>query len=95
VTTIAIRRVLSRGQVTLPKDIRRRATIKPGDIVHIEAIGKGEVRIVALPNVSPRGLRDLYPIEAEIDEARDRPVWDESAAAAALGATMAKGGAIE
>jgi bifunctional DNA-binding transcriptional regulator/antitoxin component of YhaV-PrlF toxin-antitoxin module len=66
--------------VTLPKEIRRKAEIRPGDKIQIQAIGKGEVRITVLPNLSPRELRDLYPIDRDIDEARDRPEWESLAA---------------
>jgi AbrB family looped-hinge helix DNA binding protein len=82
---MAISRVLSRGQVTLPSDVRRKAEIKPGDVVNIEVIGKGEVRFRVLPKLSPRELRELYPIDVEIDEARDRLEWEKAAAEDALG----------
>jgi AbrB family looped-hinge helix DNA binding protein len=82
---MAISRVLSRGQVTLPRDIRRKAGIKPGDVVHIEVIDRGEVRVVVLPNLGPRELRALYPIDSVIDEPADRAMWEDMEAENALG----------
>ncbi|MBI2941205.1 MAG: AbrB/MazE/SpoVT family DNA-binding domain-containing protein [Chloroflexi bacterium] len=77
-------RVLARGQVTLPRDVRRGAQIKPGDILNIEVVGPGRLRFTVLPRLSPRDLRDRYPIERPIDEAADREAWQAFAAVAAL-----------
>lgn len=55
-------RVSSRGRLTLARDVRQRAGIKPGDTVDIAVLGPGWLRLVVLPKLSPRELRDLYPI---------------------------------
>jgi AbrB family looped-hinge helix DNA binding protein len=78
-------KVLARGQVTLPREVRRRAGIKPGDSLYVEVIGPGRVQITALPKLGPRELRDRYPIEMPVDEAADRAAWESAAAADALG----------
>jgi AbrB family looped-hinge helix DNA binding protein len=80
-----ITRVQTRGQVTLPSEARRRAGIKPGDAVRIEAVGPGEIRLRALPSLSPRALRERYPIEGPIDIPRDREAWYDDAARDVLG----------
>lgn len=82
---MALARVLARGQVTLPRQVRRLAGIGPGDTVHIEVLGPGQVRLTALPRLGPRQLRERYPIVAEIKEAADREAWQAIAAADALG----------
>ena len=80
-----VARVLARGQVTLPREVRRKARIKPGDVFNIEVIGPGQLRLTALPGLGPRELRDRYAIEGPIDEVADRAAWQEAAAGDARG----------
>ena len=77
-------RVLARGQVTLPSEVRRQAGIKPGDALDVEVLGPGRLQFVVLPRLTPRELRDRYPIQGPIDEAADRPAWEAEAAAETL-----------
>lgn len=76
---MALGKVQARGQVTLPRDVREQAHIKPGDTLSFRVIGPGEIRVTALPNLGPRELRDLYPIEGPIDEPADREAWQDDA----------------
>ena len=78
-------KVQSRGQVTLPREVRRAARIVCGDVLDIEVLGPGRMMVTALPKRSPRELRERYPIEGPIDEANDRRAWQEGAAAETLG----------
>ena len=78
---MALAKVLARGQVTLPREVRKRAGIKPGDSVNVEVLGPGRVQFTVLPRLSPRELRDRYPIDVPIDEPRDRDAWQSKAAA--------------
>lgn len=78
-------RVQSRGQVTLPIEVRRKAGISAGDTLNIEVIRPGEVRLKALPRLSPRELRERYPIEGPIREAEDRASWRARAAEDVVG----------
>lgn len=73
-------KVLARGQVTLPKEVRERAQIKTGDVLNIEVLGSGRLRVTVLPRLGPRELRDRYPIAVPIDEAADREAWQAAAA---------------
>jgi AbrB family looped-hinge helix DNA binding protein len=73
-------RVQSRGQVTLPKDARRKAGIRPGDTLFVEVLKEGQIRLRALPRLTPRELRDRYPIDVPVDERRDRADWESAAA---------------
>jgi AbrB family looped-hinge helix DNA binding protein len=72
---MAIARVSARGQLTLPRDVRKLAGIKPGDSVDVQVLGRRHVRVVLLPKLTPRELGDRYPIDIEIDEANDREAW--------------------
>ncbi len=82
---MSLARVLARGQVTLPRDVRRQAGIKPGDAIDVQVLGPGLLQFVVLPKLSPRQLRDRYPIEGPVDEASDRQAWEATAAAEILG----------
>jgi AbrB family looped-hinge helix DNA binding protein len=46
--TMGLSKVQSRGQVTIPADVRRAAGLAAGDVVVIEAAGKGKVQLVVL-----------------------------------------------
>ncbi len=46
---MGLSKVQSRGQVTIPADVRRAAGLAPGDVVVIEAAGKGKLHLMALP----------------------------------------------
>ena len=49
-----IAKVLARGQVTLPREVRRKAGIKPGDTVHIRVTGPQtlELTVERLPTLA-------------------------------------------
>lgn len=64
---MAIARVLAQGQVTLPSEIRHEAGIKPGDVLEIEVVGPGQVRLVVLPRLAPSETRDGGHAEAIAD----------------------------
>jgi AbrB family looped-hinge helix DNA binding protein len=82
---MSLARVLARGQVTLPRDVRRQAQIKPGDALDIEVLGPGRLQLVVLPKLTPRQLRDRYPIQGPIEEPADRTAWEAEAAAETTG----------
>lgn len=82
---MALVKVLARGQVTLPRQVRQRAGVGPGDALTIEVLGRGRLKLTRLPRLSPRQLRDRYPITAPIDAAADREAWQAIAAADVLG----------
>lgn len=82
---MSLGKVQSRGQVTLPREVRRAARIECGDVLDIEVLGPGRMIVTVLPRLSPRELRERFPIEGPIDEAADRQAWQENAAAQILG----------
>jgi AbrB family looped-hinge helix DNA binding protein len=78
-------KVLARGQVTLPAQARERADIRPGDTVVVQVVGRGDIRLIALPRLKPRELRELYPITGPVDVDGDREIWQGKAAADVIG----------
>ena len=77
---MALAKVLGRGQITLPREVRRLAGIKPGDSLEVEMVGPGRVQCIVLPGLSPRELRDRYPIDIAVHEKADRQAWQAAAA---------------
>ena len=79
-------KVLPRGQVTLPRAIRRAAGLKPGDQVIFRATGPGRVEMTVLPRLTLAEALERYRIEGPIDDAADREEWQAVAARDVLGA---------
>ena len=64
---MALGRVLARGQVTLPRAIRRAADLQPGDRVTFHVTKQGTVEIRALPRLTLSEALDRYKINEPID----------------------------
>ena len=73
-------RVRGRGQLTLPKQIRRSAGVNQGDVVTLEVTGPGTIELKVLPRMSLAETFDRWRIEGPIDWAKDRAEWEAAAA---------------
>jgi AbrB family looped-hinge helix DNA binding protein len=73
-------KVMTRGQVTIPARIRKRAGIRAGDSVALEVVGPGEVSLRVLPRMSLAEALARYHIETPVNDREDRAVWHERAA---------------
>ena len=82
---VAIGKVQSRGQITLPREVRRAAQIQPGDSVTIQAVGPGTVQVRILSRLTLADLLERYPIEGPVNIAADRAKWEARAAEEVLG----------
>ncbi len=82
---MALGKVLARGQVTLPRDVRRAAQIQPGDAVTFRVTAPGTVEVVALPRLRLAEALERYPIEGPIDDLAERVSWHARAAEDVLG----------
>ena len=56
-------KVQSRGQITLPAEIRKRVGMEPGATVSIGIYGPNEIRIHAIKPMSIEEARAKYPID--------------------------------
>jgi bifunctional DNA-binding transcriptional regulator/antitoxin component of YhaV-PrlF toxin-antitoxin module len=77
---------LARGQVTLPKEIRREAFVEPGDTVMFRVTGPGTVKVKVLPRLTLREALEHYQIEGTVDLEADRAQWQEKAAGEVIAA---------
>jgi len=82
---VALGKVLGRGQITLPRDVRRAAGIQPGDTVNIKAVSPGKIEVEVLTRLTLKDALELFPIEGPIDLAADREKWEAEAAKEVLG----------
>jgi AbrB family looped-hinge helix DNA binding protein len=78
-------RIQTRGQLTLPRQVREQAGVKPGDVVMVRVTPAGVVELRPLPSLTVDELVEMFPIEGPIDEARDRELWEAEAAAEIFG----------
>jgi AbrB family looped-hinge helix DNA binding protein len=72
----AIAKVTSKGQTTIPQEIRALLNVKPGDLLAWEPVGTGEVRV---RRVAPMDLEYLRAVEGTLSEwagAADEAAYD-------------------
>jgi antitoxin PrlF len=60
-----IAKVTSKGQTTIPQEIRALLNVKPGDLLAWEALASGEVRV---RRVEPLDLEYLRAVEGTLSE---------------------------
>ena len=77
--------VQARGQVSLTREVRRAAGIRPGDVAATRVTGPGTVEITALPRLRLADRLERYRIEGPVDEPADRARWQDEAARGGLG----------
>ena len=78
-------KVLTRGQVTLPRAIRQAAGIRPGDVVAFEVTAPGCVEVRALPRLDLAEALERYRIPGAVDDVADRDAWQAKAAEDVIG----------
>ncbi|MDP2787923.1 MAG: type II toxin-antitoxin system PrlF family antitoxin [Pseudomonadota bacterium] len=60
-----IAKITSKGQTTIPQEIRAVLNVKPGDLLAWEALASGEVRV---RRVEPLDLEYLRAVEGTLSE---------------------------
>jgi len=73
-------RVTAKYQVTIPKQVRERVGVKPGEVVSIEAISQGEIRLKRFASVADplkvliggKGARRGVPVESLEEQIESR-----------------------
>jgi bifunctional DNA-binding transcriptional regulator/antitoxin component of YhaV-PrlF toxin-antitoxin module len=64
---MALAKVLARGQITLAREVRRSAGIRPGDLVTCSVSGPGRVELHVLPRLTLAEALERYHIDEPID----------------------------
>jgi bifunctional DNA-binding transcriptional regulator/antitoxin component of YhaV-PrlF toxin-antitoxin module len=77
---VALAKVLSRGQVTLPQNVRQEAQIRPGDTVNVFVVGPGQLKVEVVHRMDPEEFFEAYRIDVPIDLAALRAEWEVDAA---------------
>jgi AbrB family looped-hinge helix DNA binding protein len=73
-------KIMTRGQVTAPRAIRRAVGLRPGDVVSFRTTASDTVELKVLPRLTLAEALERYRIDVPIDERRDREQWQERAA---------------
>jgi AbrB family looped-hinge helix DNA binding protein len=68
---IATARITSKGQVTIPKEIRERLGVEPGDALDFR-IEDGRLDVRAVKRRRLSGFRGLFPVSNALDFAEER-----------------------
>ncbi len=76
----SLAKVLERGQITLPREIRRAAGIKPGDSVLIRATGPTTLEVKVLPQLTLEETFEMFQIDGPIDPDDLKEGWKDAAA---------------
>jgi bifunctional DNA-binding transcriptional regulator/antitoxin component of YhaV-PrlF toxin-antitoxin module len=87
---VDLARVLPRGQLTLPRAIRRATGVKPRDVPTVRVVGPGTIELRTVKQLTLAEALERYCIETPIDEARDRERWEAEAARHVFGTSRAE-----
>ena len=82
---MALAKILSRGQVTLPQDVRQEANIRPGDTVNVYVVGPGQLKVEVVPRLDPTEFFEAYRIDLSVDLDALRREWETEAADQVVG----------
>jgi AbrB family looped-hinge helix DNA binding protein len=83
--SVAVAKVDTGGQISLPAEIQQAVGIEPGDLVSIDVTTEGTVEIRRLSRLTLSEALDRYRIEGPVDDAADREGWQDIAARDVLG----------
>ncbi len=64
---MVLARVLARGQLTIPQEIRQKANLSPGDLVQVDVDETGVIHLRRLSNVTFEEMFERDLIETTVD----------------------------
>ena len=82
---MALAKVLSRGQITLPHEVKEEAKIRPGDIVDIYVVVPGRLKVEVVPHSDSEEFFERHRLAGPIDLEALRKGWEGEAAVQVLG----------
>jgi AbrB family looped-hinge helix DNA binding protein len=77
---VAITKVLARGQITIPREIREKVHLDPGDLVRIEPIGADRFVVEVIPTLTVDEILARFHSDEPVDLERLREEGEEEAA---------------
>jgi AbrB family looped-hinge helix DNA binding protein len=77
---MAIAKVLAKGQITIPRGIREKVQMSPGDLVRIESIGEHQFIVEVLPTLTLEEMLARFHSDEPVDLDRLRREGEEEAA---------------
>jgi AbrB family looped-hinge helix DNA binding protein len=80
----AVGKVPSRGQVTLPREIRKAVNIQPGDSLLFRASGPSTIEITVLPRTTLAEALERFHVDEPLDTDTLREAAYEDAAREAI-----------
>ncbi|HVC33841.1 MAG TPA: AbrB/MazE/SpoVT family DNA-binding domain-containing protein [Chloroflexota bacterium] len=64
---MALAKVLARGQITIPREIRERVSLAPGNLVRIEPVGVGKFLVEVIPTLTLDEILERYHSDQTVD----------------------------
>jgi len=64
---VVLAKVLARGQLTIPQEIRQKANLSPGDLVQVDVDETGVIHLRRLSNVTFEEMFERDLIETTVD----------------------------
>jgi AbrB family looped-hinge helix DNA binding protein len=77
---MAIAKVLARGQITIPREVRDKVKLEPGDLVRIEPIGEHQFLVEVIPTLTLEEILEKFHSDEPVDWERLRAEGEEDAA---------------
>jgi len=77
---MAIAKVLARGQITIPRQIREKVHLGPGDLVRIEPMGVNRFVVEVIPTLTLAEILARFHSDEPVDLVQLREEGEEEAA---------------
>ena len=81
---MALAKVLARGQITIPRDVREKVHLGPGDLVRIEPIGSNRFVVEVIPTLTLAEILMRFHSDEPVDMVRLREEGEKEAAREAI-----------
>jgi AbrB family looped-hinge helix DNA binding protein len=77
---MVLAKVLARGQITIPREVRDKVHLGPGDLVRIEPIGLNRFIVEVIPTLTLAEILERFHSDEPVDVVRLREEGEEVAA---------------
>ena len=77
---MALAKILARGQITIPREIREQVHLAPGDLVRIEPTGAGRFVVEVVPTLTLDEILRRFHSDEPVDMVKLRAAGEAEAA---------------